>query len=64
MSTCPILVYANKTLIDQKNFKKDIHIKHFKNLDKIKFKEELENIDWNQLLASYCNDPNISLDIF
>ena len=41
-----------------------MYIKHFKNLDKRKFKEELENIDWNQLLAVYCNDPNIFLDIF
>ena len=28
-----------------------IHIKQFKNLDKSKVKEELENIDWNQILA-------------
>ena len=39
-------------------------MKHLKNLDKRKFKEELENIDWNQLLAVYSNDPNISLNIF
>ena len=39
-------------------------IKHFKNLDKRKFQEELENIDWNLPLAVYCNYPNISLDIF
>ena len=57
------LIYTNKTLSDQKS-KKDIQIEHFKNLDKRKFNEELENIDWNQLLAVYCNDPNISLDIF
>ena len=56
------MIYANKALSDQK-FKKDIHIK-YKNLDKRKFKEAFENIDWNQLLAVYCNDPNISLDIF
>ena len=41
-----------------------IHIKHFKNLDKIKFKEVLENVVWDQLLALYTNDPNISLEIF
>ena len=40
-----------------------ISIKHFKNLDKRKFKDELENIDCNQLLAVYCNDPSIFLDI-
>ena len=57
------LIYINKTLSDQR-LKIDIHIRHFKNLDKTKVKEELENIDWNQILAVYCNDPNISLDIF
>ena len=57
------LIYTNKTLSDQK-LKKNIHVKHFNNLDKREFKEELENIDWNQLLAVYCNYPNISLKIF
>ena len=57
------LIYTNETISDQK-LKKDIHIKHFKNLDKRKLKEDLENIDWNQLLAIYCNDRNISLNIF
>ena len=38
------LIYTNKTLSDQK-LRKDTHIKHFRNLDKKKFKEELENID-------------------
>ena len=38
------LIHTNKTLSDQKS-KKDIQIEHFKNLDKRKFKEELENID-------------------
>ena len=55
--------YTNEILSDQK-LKKDILVKQFKNLDKRKFNEELANIDWNQLLALYCNDPNISLDIF
>ena len=57
------LIHTNETISDQK-LKKDIHIKHFKNLDKRKLKEDLENIDWNQLLAIYCNDRNISLNIF
>ena len=62
------LIYTNKTLRYQK-LKKEIHIKkyiytHFRTLDKRKFKEELENIDWNQLLDVYCDDPNISLNIF
>ena len=43
------LIYTNKTVYNS-----------LKNLDKRKFKEELENIEWNQLLAVYCNDPNIS----
>ena len=54
------MIYTNKAVSGQ-GLKK--YIKHFKNLDKRKFKE-LENIDWNQLLAVYCNDTNISLDIF
>ena len=41
------LIYTNKTPRDQK-LKKDVHIKHYKNLDKRKFKEELENIDLNK----------------
>ena len=56
-------IYPNKTLSDQK-LKKDIHRKYLKNLDKRKFKEKIENIDWNQLLAAYCNDSNIFLDNF
>ena len=44
------LIYTNETLSDQE-LKKDVRIKHFKNLDKRKSKEEHENIDWNQLIA-------------
>ena len=61
MKIAQFLIYTNKPVSDQE-FKKNI--KHFKKLDKRNVKEELENIDWNQLLAVYFNDPNISLDIF
>ena len=61
MKIAQFLIYTNKPVSDQELKK---NIKHFKKLDKRNVKEELENIDWNQLLAVYFNDPNISLDIF
>lgn len=30
-------------------------------MEKEKFKEVLESANWNEVLATYCNDPNISL---
>ena len=41
-----------------------MYIKCFKSFDHRKFKEELENIDWNQILAVNCNNLGIALDIF
>ena len=49
------LIYSNKAVSDQE-LEKYLYIKHFKNFDKKKFTEELKNIDWNHILAVYCNN--------
>ena len=47
------------------NFDQNIvlHRKNFKNMDEEKFKEALATANLNEVLATYCNDPNISLDL-
>ena len=57
------LIYTNKTVSDQE-LQNEKEIKGFKSFDKTKFKEELENKEWNQLLTVYSNDLNTSSDIF
>ena len=39
--------------------KEVLHRRNLKNMDKEKLKEALASTNLNEVLATYCNDPNI-----
>lgn len=50
-------------MVNKFDQKEILHRRNSKNMDKKKFKQALASTNWNEALASYCNDPIIFLEI-
>ena len=57
------LIYNSKTMVKTFDQKEVLHRRNFKNMYKEKIKEALASTNLNEVLATYCNDPNISLGL-
>lgn len=57
------LIYNSKPMVKTFDQKEVLHRRNLKNMDKEKFKEALASTNLNEVLATYCNDPNIPLGL-